>query len=650
MIFGPVEIAKRNWKIGSRTKTVLLYAVLPGVIVISLSVSIGTTYAQHYTGKIFPGVTVGPIELGGMTRQEATSKLSIAASSAVASGLSLSLDGQTKNIPLTIQGLSDSDTAHELIRFEIDDAVNAALAVGRADAFSGIFVPLLTLMRPNIVNLESTIDEHRLASAVFEAFPEANHPAVDAQYAITASQDGWQINILPEASGQVINTERLFSQIREQLQAELFLPVITLNTEVAEPTVTASMAKQLVAEVEWVLNAAPYSLTYTNDAGDYAFQIDAEMLMLGLAPTADRQSFSLSTNDQFATDLEALVAEVLAPAVDARLVMEDGKVKEFQGSQNGAVLNLSQTTLNLQSIWGQPNASAELVIEIVEPMVNVGDVNDLGISDILGVGTSNFSGSPTNRIKNIKNGARLLNGTLIAPNETFSLLQALKPFTTDNGYLAELVIKGDKIQPELGGGLCQIGTTTFRAAMNSGLPIVERRNHSLVVRYYNDPQNGNPGTDATIYEPAPDFKFLNDTGNYILLATDVDTTTGVLTFTLWGTSDGRVGSYSAPVVSSWISPGATRTVETLDLEPGKMQCQHSYPGANTSFTYTIKRSEDEIEETVFTSSYRALPEICLVGVAELSAPATDDQTSDTTETTADSATTTETPSDSPLGD
>ena len=159
---------------------------------------------------------------------------------------------------------------------------------------------------------------------------------------------------------------------------------------------------------------------------------------------------------------------------------------------------MDETLAAITAVWGQADQTIELAVTTTAPSVDVGDVNDLGINEILGVGTSNFSGSPTNRIKNIKNGARLLNGTLIKPGETFSLLNTLKPFTTDNGYLPELVIKGDKIQPELGGGLCQIGTTIFRAAMNSGMPIVERRSHSLAVSYYFDPENGNP-------EPTPPF-------------------------------------------------------------------------------------------------------------------------------------------------
>ena len=73
--------------------------------------------------------------------------------------------------------------------------------------------------------------------------------------------------------------------------------------------------------------------------------------------------------------------------------------------------------------------------------------------------------------------------------------------------MPESVIKGNELKDEVGGGMCQIGTTLFRMAMNSGMQITQRANHSLVVSYYADPVNGNPGTDATLYEPILDLKF-----------------------------------------------------------------------------------------------------------------------------------------------
>ena len=184
--------------------------------------------------------------------------------------------------------------------------------------------------------------------------------------------------------------------------------------------------------------------------------------------------------------------------------------------------------------------------------------------------------------------------------------------------MPELVIKGDALEPEIGGGLCQIGTTLFRMAMNSGLSIASRRNHSLVVRYYSDPRNGNPGTDATIYDPAPDFRFKNDTNQHVLIQTAIATSSGDLFFTLWGTNDGRTASYTAPIVSKWIPVPEKKIIETAKLKPGETKCQKAFPGADASFTYTRLFADGKLDEQVFESHYRPLPEICLLGVENAS--------------------------------
>ena len=150
--------------------------------------------------------------------------------------------------------------------------------------------------------------------------------------------------------------------------------------------------------------------------------------------------------------------------------------------------------------------------------------------------------------------------------------------------------------------------------MNAGLQIDQRRNHSLVVSYYDDPSNGNPGTDATLYDPNPDFKFTNDTENYILLTTDVDTSTMTLTYTFWGTDDGRQGSYTPPQVISWNGYGATQYKETASLAPGVEKCQSPHAGATTSFDYTVEYADGTTHEKTYESVYRSLPRICLVGI------------------------------------
>ena len=107
----------------------------------------------------------------------------------------------------------------------------------------------------------------------------------------------------------------------------------------------------------------------------------------------------------------------------------------------------------------------------------------------------------------------------------------------------------------------------------------------------------------------------NDTGHWILITTDINLKTSDLAFTFWGTPDGRIGSYTPPKVIRWINPPEKKVIETSSLEPGKEECQHSYRGADTTFTYIITLPDGTRKEQVFPSHYRALPEICLVGKA-----------------------------------
>ena len=107
---------------------------------------------------------------------------------------------------------------------------------------------------------------------------------------------------------------------------------------------------------------------------------------------------------------------------------------------------------------------------------------------------------------------------LLKPGETFSFGKLLGDVGPETGYVPELVILGDHEEMQYGGGLCQVSSTAFRAALAAGLPITERVNHAFAISYYTWPYNV-PGLDATIYYPIVDFKFVNDTGHYILMQT-----------------------------------------------------------------------------------------------------------------------------------
>jgi len=193
-----------------------------------------------------------------------------------------------------------------------------------------------------------------------------------------------------------------------------------------------------------------------------------------------------------------------------------------------------------QGILNLP-ASGEILLETekVKPKISTADIDNLGITSLLAKGVSNFGGSPSNRIHNIKVGAAKFNGFLLKPNEEFSFNKILGEVGPEQGYEPELVILKDRTAPEYGGGLCQVSTTAFRAAVYAGLEITQRYPHAFPVKYYN-PQ----GFDATIYPPYPDLKFINNTSNYVLIQTKIKGTE--LTFEFYGNDDGRKVEIQGP--------------------------------------------------------------------------------------------------------
>lgn len=261
--------------------------------------------------------------------------------------------------------------------------------------------------------------------------------------------------------------------------------------------------------------------------------------------------------------LERISKKINTTPIDARFSISNGKIAEFKAPQKGRLLNIRGSQTNIISVLTQntnssPDISggrneAELVVDETESKLTLDKVNNLGINTLLGRGESNFAGSPNSRIHNIGVGSKIFNGILLEPKQEFSFNQSLGPIDASSGYLPELVIKNDKLIPEYGGGLCQVSTTIFRAAMAAGLAILERHPHSLPVRYYN-PQ----GFDATIYPGVSDFRFKNDTPAYILIQSKV--VDSKLYFEIYGTNDNRKVAIDGPRQYDIKSDGSLKAV------------------------------------------------------------------------------------------
>lgn len=597
----------------------------------------GAAVAQRaYTDRIFGGISIAGVDVSGMTKTDATEAIQQAVNTFLDAGITASLYNKTKNIPLMPRGASDPDLIYELADINVSDLVNQAYALGRSQNPTQQFFMPLWFATFGKIDIKPSISfaKSRISDAIREAFPDAESPGTPTDFVISFTEENIQVEVVDAVTGSTIDMDEVF-EILAQDAEDLKLSTLSLRLVERSSLISAEEATTLIPNAITAVEKAPYSLTFTSDEGRiFTYDITQKNLAIWLKPEKNDAGEPILSLDSEA--MTAFLAEIhldidIAPQ-DAKFTVEGERVTEFMASRDGLVVDDDQLFADLRTAFAAEDASANAITIAVTrkaPEVPIESINTYGIKEILGVGYSNFAGSPSNRRVNIAHGASKLNGLLIPPGGTLSLLENLRPFTTSDGYLPELVIKGDEIIPEIGGGLCQIGTTTFRAALNSGLDIAERRNHSLVVSYYNDPSNGNPGTDATIYDPAPDLKITNDTAHYIMLATEVDTTNSELYFTFWGTSDGRQGSYTPPEVLSWTGYGSPVMKETTSLAPGTIKCQAGHPGATTTFDYNILWADGTTTTETFNSSYRSLPEICLVGVAS---PSSETPPTESTET------------------
>lgn len=274
-------------------------------------------------------------------------------------------------------------------------------------------------------------------------------------------------------------------------------------------------------------------------------------------------SYSLS---KIYTWVKAIAPAVEIAAKEPSITISEGKAKNFTPPTVGKSIDYPSTVRDIIDAIEKDNLNISLKIITTLPQTSLEETNNIGINELLARGESKFNGSPFNRRHNIEIGVEKIRGVIVKPNEEFSFNKYLGPVEAEQGFLPELVIKRDKgTILELGGGLCQVSSTTFRAAMKAGLPITERRNHAYAVQYY-APQ----GTDATIYPGIVDLKFSNDTPASILIwpyFKDKNT----LIFDFYGTKDNRIVDVQTPVQYDRKPDGSMKATwsRTIEKNGGK---------------------------------------------------------------------------------
>lgn len=355
-------------------------------------------------------------------------------------------------------------------------------------------------------------------------------------------------------------------------------------------------------------------------SGDYLS--DLSLILQAYLNGVNLSPFYHYSDQKLEEFLKPFTQKINVAPIDALFTFEEGRVSAFRVSQDGQEVDVKKIkngvyfkTIEIVTENKPKNIAINIPIKILKPKISTEKVNDFGIKEAIGTGTSLFQGSIPGRIYNITLASTRINGLLVAPNEIFSFNKALGDISAFTGYKQAYIIREGRTVLGDGGGVCQVSTTFFRAILDAGLPVVERHAHAYRVGYYE--QDSPPGLDATVYSPEIDLKFKNDTSNYILIQSYIDPNMERLTFTFYGTKDGRQVAINKPVITSQSPPPEPLYQDDPTLAKGVVkQVDFSAWGANVYFTREVVKNGKTILNDKFVSNYRAWQAIYLRGTKE----------------------------------
>lgn len=306
---------------------------------------------------------------------------------------------------------------------------------------------------------------------------------------------------------------------------------------------------------------------------------------------------------------------------NALFEFKNNRVTQFSEPKNGLkildtqfLFDVSKQISNLKTTYNK-KITISLNKQIVKPTIALAETNTYGIEELIGEGRSDFTHSIPERIFNLTLATSKFNGVIIPKNAVFSFVETVGDISRLTGYKPAYIIKEGKTVLGDGGGVCQVSTTIYRAALNTGLPIIEQHPHAYRVSYYEN--DGKPGLDATIYAPTVDLKFQNNTPSNLLIQTEIDTENNLLFFRFYGTKDKRKVDISPVVLYDVQPPPPPIFQDDPTLQKGiTRQIDFAAWGGKTYFDYKVSLNGKMMFEKRFFSNYRPWQAIFLVGTQE----------------------------------
>ena len=568
----PPALPRTPWVVRLLRLAILAFAAL-SLLALCLAIGlIGLGLALE--DRIAPGVSIAERDIGGMTRAEAIAALS-AQYGGAEDAVYTFRDGE-RSWTASAAELGFSLPAEELVEraYAIGHAADGRRSLReRADAwFSGVNLPLTFVF-----------DESAARAFLARLAGEINRDRQDA----TLGLDGMQVAVSPGLSGRRLDQAATLAALTELVLARSDRREVDLVIDESPPR--QWNLREVAAQVEIALST---HLQLVGDLPDGQmlppWVVTREQILAGLTVTlsgdGEERRYDVSADlSAFAPFLRTLAPTLGKPSAEGRFDFDPdtGQLNPLRPAREGRELDVAETIRRLEAAVFDPlNRRVAMFFKTLQPRYPHGvTAAELGIRELVSEATTYYWGSWQNRRSNIALGAGKLHGIIVAPGEEFSFNHHLGEITPEAGYLEGSVILGGATVTGIGGGICQVSTTMFRAAFGGGYAVTERNSHGYRVGYYEYAGAG-PGLDAAIWQPDIDLRFRNNTPYHLLIESSFLGAQDALQFRIYSTPHWRT-VIEQPIIRDVVPAPPAAFVEAADLALGQMrQIDYSADGAD----------------------------------------------------------------------
>ncbi len=557
----------------------------------------------EYKNKIIANVIIDGINITDMTPQQAHETLETKMNEEIQKPVSITLKVDTIT--------TSSNSADLKLTKKYEDAITTAYELGRKGSPLEKFLDVaLTYIHPleHAVNFE--YDEQEATKLIANLAKKVDIEGVEPQAKLRYSGSPASLTIIKGEIGRKVEQKKTLEQLQNKAGHEdikLDVEVSSTSAELNEEQIKQAQ-ERATKLVDKVIRAKAQETTLQID--------DTELVTLLAFPEGYRDS---AIQELFETWKQRVEREPQNATFEYD--PETLKVETFEPHRDGRKINKEKTKATLIAKLQElekgeetEETSLELSIETTPPEKTLADTNDLGINERIGFGDSYYYHSIPNRIHNVALATSRISDTIVKPGEEFQFNQTLGEVSRRTGFKSAYVISGGRTVLGDGGGVCQVSTTTFRAALNAGLQITTRLGHSYRVSYYE--YNNKPGIDATVYAGDVDLRFINDTDHHILIHGETDSDNVYMFIEIYGTSDGRTTEIIDHETWGWQSPPPPQYIDDPSLPPGKTrQIDWAAAGLKAKFTNVVKDKDGNIiRERTYNTNYRPWRAVYLRGV------------------------------------